>query len=51
MEGKTHYERIIGRTQEEKEIASRELQTAFDERSEKLAEYEVEKSPEDLEIV
>jgi len=51
MEGKTHYERIIGRTQEEKEIASRELQTTFNEGSEKLAEYEVEKSPEDLEIL
>ncbi len=51
MEGKTHYERIIGGTQEEKEAASQELQSAFDERSQKLAEYEIEKSPEDLEIL
>jgi len=51
MEGKTHYERIIGGTQEEKDVASKELQTAFEERSEKLAEYEIEKSPEDLEIL
>ncbi|MBI2064039.1 MAG: hypothetical protein HYT65_03560 [Candidatus Yanofskybacteria bacterium] len=51
MEGKTHYERIIGGTQEEKEIASRELQAAFEERSKKLTEYEVEKTPEDLEII
>lgn len=51
MEGKTHYERIIGGTPEEKEVASMELQAIFEERSEKLAEYEIEKSPEDLEIL
>lgn len=51
MEGKTHYERIVGGTEEEKEAASKKLQEAFDERNKKLAEYELEKSPEDLEIL
>lgn len=51
MEEKTHYKQIIGGTQEEKEGASKELQATFDERSKKLAEYEIEKSPEDLEIL
>lgn len=51
MEGKTHYERIVGGTEEEKRIASKELQDTFDERSKDLSEYEIEKSPEDLEIL
>src|SRR3989344_7722222 len=51
MEEKTHYERIVGGTQEEKEIASKERQDTFDERSNKLAEYQVEKTSEDLEIL
>src|SRR3989344_4911482 len=51
MEGKTHYERIVGGTQEEKEVASRELQDTFDKRVKELAEYELEKTPEDLEIL
>ncbi len=51
MERKTHYERIIGGTPEEKEVALQELQVVFEERSEELAEYEIEKSPEDLEIL
>lgn len=51
MEGKTHYEKIIGGTQEEKEVASKELQDTFDKRSKELAEYEIEKTPEDLEIL
>ncbi len=51
MEGKTHYERIIGGTKEEKEIASKELQVVFDERAEEFAEYEIEKNLEDLEIL
>jgi len=51
MEGKTHYERIIGGTEEEKQVASKELQETFDERSKDLSEYELEKSPEDLEIL
>jgi len=51
MEGKTHYERIIGGTEKEIALASKKLQEVFDERSKKLAEYEVEKTPEDLEIL
>ena len=51
MEGKTHYERIVGGSREEKEKASEELQTAFEERSVDLTGYEIEKSPEDLEIL
>ncbi|HPS28282.1 MAG TPA: hypothetical protein PLX10_00435 [Candidatus Paceibacterota bacterium] len=51
MEGKTHYERIVGGTDEEKSLASKKLQEAFDERNKKLTEYEVEKTPEDLEIL
>jgi len=51
MEGEIHYERIIDGTQEEKKLAFKKLQNVFDERSEKLAEYEIEKGPEDLEII
>lgn len=51
MEGKTHYERIIGGNREEKEKASEALQVVFEERSKNLAKYEIEKSPEDLEIL
>lgn len=51
MEGESHYDRIIGGTQEEKEAALDELQELFDTRSKKLAQYEIEKSPEDLEIL
>lgn len=51
MEGKTHYERIVGGTAEEKKAASKELQDVFEERSEELAGYELEKTPEDLEII
>lgn len=48
---KTHFERIIGGTEEEKKVALDELQKAFEERSEQLAEHELEKSPEDLEVI
>lgn len=51
MEVKAHYERVTGGTPEEKEAAFRELQAIFDVRSKKFAEYEVEKSPEDLEVL
>jgi len=51
MEGKTHYERIVGGTEEEKQVASKGLQETFDERSKDLSEYELEKSLEDLEIL
>lgn len=51
MEGKTHYEQIVGGTEKEKKVASKELQHAFDERSKRLSAYELEKTPEDLEIL
>jgi len=51
MEGRTPYERVVGGTGEEKEAALKELQDIFDERSEDLAKYEIEKTPEDLEIL
>lgn len=51
MGERTHYERIIGGTQEERKAASQELQTIFDARSEELAEYEIEKSHQDVKIL
>lgn len=51
MEGKTHYERIISGTKKEKELAFKKLQITFERRDEELAKYEVEKNPEDLEII
>ncbi len=51
MEEKTHYKRIIGGTQEQKQDAFKKLQNLFDEGNEKIDEYELEKSPEDLEII
>lgn len=51
MEGKTHYEQIIGGAQEGKDSAREELQAAFNEPDKRLAEYEVEKTPEDIEII
>jgi hypothetical protein len=51
MEGRTPYERVVGGTGEEKEAALKELQRIFDERSVELAKYELEKTPEDLELL
>jgi hypothetical protein len=51
MEGKTHYERIVGGTKEERKIGSQKLQDIFDGKSDRLSKYEIEKSPEDLEII
>ncbi len=51
MEGKTSYERVVGGTGEEKEIALKELQNIFDEPNKKMGEYELEKAPEDLELI
>lgn len=51
MEEKNHWERIVGGTQKEKEVASKKLQAIFNARSETLAEHEVEKNSEDLEIL
>ncbi|MEK7167848.1 MAG: hypothetical protein AAB791_02485 [Patescibacteria group bacterium] len=51
MEKRTHFERVIGGTQEEKESAFKELQVLFEERNKELEKYELKKSPEDLEII
>ena len=51
MEGKTHFEFISGGTDEEKVAAKQELQDLFDEKTEEFAEYELEKTPEDLELI
>ena len=51
MPEKTHYERIVGGTQEEKEVAFKMLQDIFEMRSEKMTQYEMKKSPEDLAIL
>lgn len=51
MEGKTHYERVIGGTEEEKRAALGELQKWFEERSEKLSGYEIEKTDDDLVLI
>ncbi len=51
MEGKTHYEKIIGGTEEQRQRALRILQEIFEERNEELSKYEIEKSPEDIEIL
>lgn len=48
---KTHFEQVIGGTEEEKKVALDKLQKAFEERSEQLAEHELEKTPDDLEIL
>jgi len=51
MEGKTHFEKIIGENEKEREIASQELQALFENKDLELAEYELKKSPEDLEVI
>lgn len=49
--GTHHYKQIIGGNQEETESVSTELQELFDEKHEKFAENELEKTPEDIEIL
>lgn len=51
MEGKTHYERVVGGTQEERATALTELQGIFEAGTKRFSEYELEKTPEDLEIL
>jgi len=48
---KTHYERIIVGTEEEKHVALKELQRLFEEKPDSLVEYESEKTPEDIELI
>ncbi len=51
MEGKTHFENIVGGTQEEKNEILYELQKTFETRSEKLTKYELEKTIEDIGLI
>jgi len=48
---RTHYERIIGGSEEEQEAAREELQNSFDKKSEDFTEHEIEKTPEDRELI
>src|SRR3989338_3274570 len=50
-ERKTHYERVMGGTEAGKEAAFRELERLFEEKDEGLAEYELEKTEEDKEVI
>ena len=45
------YERIVGGTGEEKEVARRELEQVFEEKPEDFSEYEIEKTAEDKELI
>lgn len=51
MEGKTHYERVVGGKEEERKAASKELQNLFNEKREDFSKYEIKKTPEDLKII
>lgn len=51
MEKETHYNRIVGGTEEDQVEVAERLQNTFDRKSESLAQYELEKSPEDIELI
>jgi hypothetical protein len=51
MEKETHYNRIVGGTEEEQTKVAERLRNVFDRKSESLAQYELEKSPEDIELI
>lgn len=51
MEGKTHFERIIGGTEDEQKKALGILQGDFNKKHKRFAKYEIEKSPEDIDII
>ncbi len=51
MEKETHYNRIVGGTEEDQAEVAERLQNVFDTKSESLAQYELEKSPEDIELI
>jgi hypothetical protein len=51
MEGKTHYERVAGGTQEEKDLALKKLQDLFDTPAIDTGGYEILKTPEDIEFI
>ncbi len=47
----THYERIIGGSEEERQKALQSLQEMFESKPESFAPYELKKTPEDKEII
>jgi hypothetical protein len=51
MGEKTHYERVIGGSPEEKEVAIEDLQGVFDEADSELSQYELEKTEDEIEIL
>jgi len=50
-EGGGFYERVIGGTEEEKKETAKTLQQFFENPDKELAEYELEKTPEDMRIL
>lgn len=48
---KTHYERVVGGTEESREAALEKLQQWFETKSESLSEYELNKSEQDVKII
>ncbi len=50
-EGGGFYERVIGGTEEEKKETAKTLQQFFENPDKELAEYGLEKTPEDIEII
>lgn len=51
MESQKYYKKIIGGSKEDKDLAQKELQDAFYSKSEDFSKYEIQKTPEDLEII
>lgn len=51
MIGETNFERVVGGTKQEQEEAAQVLQEFFEGEYRKLADNQIEKSPEDLEIL
>lgn len=51
MEGKTHFERVVGGTEKEREDSAADLQRVFEKGNKRFSEYQLEKTPEDLEIL
>lgn len=51
MNEQTHFERVIGGTETEKEKALEELQQLFEHEDERVAEYEAEKTEKDKEVI
>lgn len=51
MEGKTHFEKIIGGTEEQRAYVLRQIEAALDRRGKHLAPHELEKTPEEIEVL